>query len=117
MRLRPPVMKMFLAPSSCKVASVSTEELPPLPRWKRGVDLWFWVLAMPGLAVCVLVVAVLTTLTSPGPIFFRQERVGYCGRRFRLYKFRTMHVTADVAPHQLYFAQIVTSKAPMRKLD
>jgi lipopolysaccharide/colanic/teichoic acid biosynthesis glycosyltransferase len=73
--------------------------------------------ALPFLAVCVFFVAILTMVTSPGPIFFRQERVGYRGRRFKLYKFRTMHTSADVAPHQLHFAQLVNSNVPMRKLD
>jgi len=37
-----------------------------------------------------LVVAILITLSSPGPVFFVQERIGLNRRRFRLYKFRTM---------------------------
>lgn len=57
------------------------------------------------------------SVTSPGPIFFRQERVGYMGRRFRLYKFRSMHVGADTSNHQAYFASLVNSNAPMQKLD
>lgn len=32
---------------------------------------------------------------SPGPVFFRQERIGYLGRPFRMYKFRTMYVNAE----------------------
>jgi exopolysaccharide biosynthesis polyprenyl glycosylphosphotransferase len=38
----------------------------------------------------LLIVAVLLKLSSDGPIFFRQERIGYNKRRFRIYKFRTM---------------------------
>ena len=37
-------------------------------------------------------VAVAIKLTSPGPVFFRQKRYGYRNRRFRIFKFRTMHV-------------------------
>ena len=36
-------------------------------------------------------------LSSPGPIFFRQTRVGLGGRNFRVYKFRTMRTEAEVA--------------------
>jgi lipopolysaccharide/colanic/teichoic acid biosynthesis glycosyltransferase len=40
----------------------------------------------------VLVIALLVRLSSPGPVFFRQERVGQHGRPFRIYKFRTMRL-------------------------
>jgi lipopolysaccharide/colanic/teichoic acid biosynthesis glycosyltransferase len=60
---------------------------------------------------------ILTKIASPGPVFFRQERVGYRGRRFNLYKFRTMHVSADVTSHQAHFAELVRSNVPMHKLD
>ena len=42
------------------------------------------------------VIAVAIKLTSPGPVFFRQERVGYKGAAFRMFKFRSMQVDADV---------------------
>ena len=43
------------------------------------------------LAPCFLVVAGAIAIASPGPVFFRQTRVGYNGREFRIFKFRTMH--------------------------
>ena len=61
--------------------------------------------------------AVMMSITSPGPVFFRQERVGHLGRRFRLYKFRTMHVGADTSNHQAYFTDLMSSNMPMQKLD
>jgi lipopolysaccharide/colanic/teichoic acid biosynthesis glycosyltransferase len=88
-----------------------------LPGWKRAVDLLCCALALPLLAVSTAFVAVLMSMTSRGPIFFLQERVGYRGRRFRLYKFRTMHVAADSASHQAYFSHLVQSNVPMQKLD
>ncbi len=54
--------------------------------------------AVAGLAVAwpvMLVVAVLIKLDSSGPVFFVQERVGLHGRRFRLYKFRSMVADAE----------------------
>jgi len=39
--------------------------------------------------------ALVSKLTSPGPVFFRQDRVGRAGRRFRIVKFRTMQLGAD----------------------
>ena len=89
----------------------------PAPGWKRTLDIAFCCGAVPALAVATFFVAVLMSITSPGPIFFRQERVGYLGRRFQLYKFRTMHVGANTSDHQAYFASLMTSNAPMQKLD
>ncbi len=60
---------------------------------------------------------VMTRLFARGPVFFCQERIGHGGRRFRLYKFRTMFVGADTAGHQNYFKELVRSNAPMVKLD
>ncbi len=92
-------------------------EVPALPGWKRGLDVGCCCLALPLLAMCTLLVAVLMSIAAPGPIFFRQERVGFMGRRFRLFKFRTMHVGAETSGHQSHFAELVSTNAPMQKLD
>ena len=114
-------MKMLAAPSSCKVAPIvsagETGVGSRLPGWKRALDIACALAALPLLVVGVLIMTLLTSVTSPGPVFFRQERVGFQGRRFKLFKFRTMHVSADVSAHQLHFAQLVRSNLPMRKLD
>jgi lipopolysaccharide/colanic/teichoic acid biosynthesis glycosyltransferase len=81
------------------------------------MDLSLCSLALPLLALVTLGFAALVRATAPGPIFFRQERVGYLGRRFRLYKFRTMHVGADISGHQTHFENLVSTQAPMLKLD
>jgi len=89
----------------------------PIPPWKRALDITCCATAMPALALWTFFVAVLMKTSSPGTIFFRQERVGYGGRRFKLYKFRTMHVGADTATHQSHFTELVRSQTPMQKLD
>ena len=89
----------------------------PIPAWTRGVDIVCCLLALPALAVSVLVVTVTTRLVSPGPVFFHQERVGYQGRRFKILKFRTMAVNADATVHQNHFKQLMESATPMVKLD
>jgi lipopolysaccharide/colanic/teichoic acid biosynthesis glycosyltransferase len=61
--------------------------------------------------------ALVMKVVSPGPVFFLQERVGYLGRRFKIYKFRTMKVGAETANHQAYFKELVGTNAPMQKLD
>jgi lipopolysaccharide/colanic/teichoic acid biosynthesis glycosyltransferase len=51
-------------------------------RWKRGADVVLGVLGIAGFAPLMLLAAILVKLTSPGPVFYAQERVGL-NRRFR----------------------------------
>src|SRR5829696_4584906 len=88
-----------------------------LPYWKRTVDIVCCLVALPFLALMAFWTTLITQIAAPGPIFFRQERVGLCGRRFFLYKFRTMHVSANVALHQAHFSELMKSNVPMQKLD
>lgn len=64
---------------------------------KRAFDLAVSSLALLAVAPLLLVLAILVKLSSPGPVLFRQERVGRNFRRFRINKFRTMVVDA---PHR-----------------
>jgi len=89
----------------------------PLPIWKRALDIACCIAALPCLALATLFAAAVIKSVAPGPILFRQERVGYQGRRFKLYKFRTMHVDANASTHQTHFTQLVSSNGPMQKLD
>jgi lipopolysaccharide/colanic/teichoic acid biosynthesis glycosyltransferase len=57
---------------------------------KRLFDLLLSSLGLLALAPLLLLIAVLIKLDSPGPVMFRQERVGRFGRPFRIHKFRTM---------------------------
>lgn len=88
-----------------------------MPRWKRIVDITFSAIALPVMGVVLVPLAILIGLTSPGPLFFRQERVGYRGRRFILFKFRTMRTGADASSHRAHFDDLVRSNAPMQKMD
>jgi lipopolysaccharide/colanic/teichoic acid biosynthesis glycosyltransferase len=56
----------------------------------RAFDLLLVLASLVVLLPLFLVVAVAIKSTSPGPVFFRQERLGLDGRRFRIFKFRTM---------------------------
>ena len=88
-----------------------------MPHWNRALDIFCCLLALPFLSLLVLVMAVFTRLVSPGPVFFRQERVGLRGRRFQIFKFRTMKTGADLAVHKNHMQQLMVSNAPMVKLD
>ena len=58
-------------------------------------DFYFSITALILLLPVFLFIAVLIRLDSPGPVFFAQERVGLRGRKFRLFKFRTMVTNAE----------------------
>jgi len=88
-----------------------------LPIWKRVLDLAIIVAVSPALLILGAGVALLVMCGSPGPVLFRQRRVGYKGRQFTCYKFRTMHVDADSASHRDHACQLIKSEAPMTKLD
>ncbi len=88
-----------------------------LPAWKRCIDLACCLLALPILAVLTLAMMIMTKLVAPGPVFFRQERLGCRGRRFWIYKFRTMYVGADTLGHLNYVKELIGTNAPMLKLD
>lgn len=85
--------------------------------WKRSLDLALLALASPVIAPVMLLVAATIKLVSRGPVFFVQERVGLRGCRFQCFKFRTMHSGSDPVQHREYLRQLMTSAAPMAKLD
>ncbi len=62
---------------------------------KRAFDLVMSVLALIVLSPVYLILAIAIKLDSPGPVFYRQERVTQYGKRFRIHKFRTMVQDAD----------------------
>jgi exopolysaccharide biosynthesis polyprenyl glycosylphosphotransferase len=74
-------------------------ELPLLNGWdyhfKRLVDFVGAAVGLVVLSPLLLAVAIAIKLTSPGPVFFCQERIGLHGRIFQVWKFRTMTVNAS----------------------
>lgn len=72
----------------------------------RGtIDILFGLLGSLILLGLFPVIALLLVLDSPGPIFYRQERVGYQGKPFRIFKFRTMHVNAEASGQAIWAAE------------
>jgi exopolysaccharide biosynthesis polyprenyl glycosylphosphotransferase len=70
-----------------------------MPAWqfsvKRAVDICVSVVALVLLAPVYLILALGVKLSSPGPVFFRQERIGKHGRPFQIVKFRSMYADAE----------------------
>jgi exopolysaccharide biosynthesis polyprenyl glycosylphosphotransferase len=62
---------------------------------KRLLDLFVAIILLPVLAAAAPIFALVIKVTSPGPVLFRHERVGRGGRRFTIFKFRTMYREAD----------------------
>ncbi len=62
---------------------------------KRAFDLVFATLGLIVLSPLLIALAIAVRLDSPGPVLYAQERVGVNGRRFRMYKFRTMRADAE----------------------
>lgn len=70
-------------------------------KWKRILDILFSsVIIVIALSWALPIIAVLIKLTSKGPVFFIQKRVGFLGRTFKCIKFRTMVVNAEANSKQ-----------------
>lgn len=69
---------------------------------KRVIDLIISGIAILVLSPFFVIIGIIIKLTSDGPIFFKQERYGLYGRRFILYKFRTMVVDAEERLKELW---------------
>ncbi len=76
-----------------------------MPAWqfflKRLFDFFGSVFAVLLLSPVFLVLAVLVKMSSPGPVFFKQERIGHFNRPFHIFKFRSMYANAEHAGPQL----------------
>ncbi len=64
---------------------------------KRIADIVLSFLALIILSPVFLITAIIVKSTSPGPVFYAQERIGYKGRPFKMHKFRSMYVDAEKA--------------------
>jgi exopolysaccharide biosynthesis polyprenyl glycosylphosphotransferase len=108
---RPASVKLSLLPDGASVMgpSVEVDDIggltmfginPPVlsrsSRWaKRGLDILCAAVALLLFAPLFLLLAVLLRLDSPGPVLFRQERIGRDGGHFKLFKLRTMERDAE----------------------
>ena len=68
---------------------------------KRTLDWWAAIVLLIIASPILISIALLIKIFTPGPIFFSQWRVGYRGRLFKIYKFRTMSVDAEQQHHQV----------------
>ncbi|MCB0530598.1 MAG: sugar transferase [Lewinellaceae bacterium] len=76
-----------------------------MPKWqrviKRVIDVSVSLVVLLLLSPLLVYIAIRVRLSSPGPIFFQQERLGLQGRPFTIFKFRSMYTDAEKAGPQL----------------
>ena len=88
---------------------------------KRAIDIALSATAMLILAIPLLIIALLVKLTSRGPVFYAQERMGLDGRAFIVYKFRSMYEDAESASGPVWAREDDPRATPigrwLRKLD
>jgi len=80
-------------------AKLSTAISPLYLCWHIVMDITFGLCGMLVLALILPILALLIYLDSPGPIFYKQERLGYQRKKFNIYKFRTMYTNTEEANH------------------
>jgi len=76
---------------------------------KRCIDIILSLIAAVLFLPILLIVPILIKLTSSGPIFFKQERIGFMGKRFIIYKFRTMYDIKDEQIHKRYIKEFINN--------
>ncbi len=85
--------------------------------FKRTLDILGSLLGMILLGISTLFVAPAIKLDSPGPVFFKQIRIGRNGREFTFYKFRSMYVDAEEKKRELESAGRNEVEGPMFKME
>ena len=88
-----------------------------IPPWKRIMDIIGAIIGLIFFSPLMLLIYLLIKIVSPGPVFFKQERVGYGGKAFKMWKFRTMAVNAKISNHQRHINDLLETDQPMKKLD
>lgn len=88
-----------------------------LPGWKRALDITCILTSLPLVLPLLALVALWVRCVSSGRVIFCQERIGINGKRFLMYKFRSMEVNASPIPHEEYTRHLIQSDRPWVKLD
>jgi lipopolysaccharide/colanic/teichoic acid biosynthesis glycosyltransferase len=79
--------------------------------FKRVMDVSLSAFALFMLLPLMTLIALAIKLTSKGPVFFSQERLGQYGKKFRVFKFRSMRKDCDSKIHQEYVNSFIAGKA------
>jgi len=89
-----------------------------VPLWKRVLDVSLASVALLVLSPLMTCVALTIKVVSPGPVLFRQQRIGHLGRNFACLKFRSMRVDSDPALHAQHVRELICDgQRQLQKLD
>ena len=69
--------------------------------WKRALDILGGIVGCIITALLTVIIGPMIYIKSPGPIFFKQTRVGKNGKKFKMYKFRSMYLDAEARKAEL----------------
>src|SRR2546430_15958642 len=86
------------------------------PGWKSALDITCILLSLPVWLPLMILLMLVTRIASPGPIFYRQERIGLGGRHFFISNFRTMRLSAVTQVHERHFEELMWVDCSMAQL-
>ncbi|HEY86166.1 MAG TPA: sugar transferase, partial [Chloroflexi bacterium] len=84
---------------------------------KRLIDVALILALMPVVIPLLAVVAIAIKIDSPGPVLFKQKRIGKGGQLFEIYKLRTMRQNFDKSEHQRFMKEYIRGQAFENKED
>ncbi len=89
-----------------------------VPPWKRPLDIAGSLVGLVFFSPLFLLLTAYIRIVSPGPVLFKQKRVGCGGKQFTFLKFRTMKLNNDTITHRKHLKNLISSPdTPMEKLD
>ena len=88
-----------------------------IPVWKRTLDIVGASIGLLVLMPLFILVGLYIKIVSPGPVLFRQKRIGLAGREFTFLKFRSMHHRNNETIHSHHAVDFINFDRPMTKLD
>jgi lipopolysaccharide/colanic/teichoic acid biosynthesis glycosyltransferase len=87
---------------------VKEYEFPNVAKWtKRSIDIMGSLVGIIVFSPMMLAIAILIKITSRGPVLFRQERMGFLGKKFTFLKFRSMYTGCSEERHKKYVTSLI----------
>jgi exopolysaccharide biosynthesis polyprenyl glycosylphosphotransferase len=99
------------------VIDLGLASIQGMPRFaKRAFDIVVASLILVVISPLLLILALLIKLDSPGPVIYRQKRIGENGKPFTMLKFRSMYVDANPSIHREYSTRLIKENTEPRQL-
>ena len=112
----PPAKVRMKAVGDFPLVTLLNDPLPGVRRsLKRAIDVMLAGTALVIAGPLMLATSIAIRMRSPGPVLFRQQRVGMDGRPFEMLKFRTMEAGADTWSHERYVTDLIRGKGTLEE--